>query len=132
METNNELKTILLVDDDIDFLSQTELLLSNAGYEVVTADGQVSAEKLLETTKPDLAIVDLMMEHMDGGFILAYHIKKIDPAVPIIMATAVAIETGLEFDSYTSEEKSWIKADVLLAKPIRPEQLLKEIKRLLK
>jgi hypothetical protein len=48
------------------------------------------------------------------------------------MATAVASEAGLGFDTATPEERSWVKADALLNKPIRPEQLRKEMLRLLK
>lgn len=132
MNTETPVKTILVVDDDIDFLTQTKINLEGAGYNVITAEGQQQAEEILKTTHPDLAIVDLMMEHFDGGFALAYHIKKKDVRIPVIIATAVTSETGLEFDAATNEERSWIKADAFLAKPIRFEQLLREIKKLLK
>jgi len=72
------------------------------------------------------------MEHSDAGFALAYHIKKKDESIPVILVTAVASETGLEFDVATNEERSWVKADAFLAKPIRFEQLLAEIKKYLK
>ncbi len=123
---------ILIVDDDIDFLTQLEINLKGEGFDVVTADGQQAAEKILNDTTPHLAIIDLMMENMDGGFSLAYHIKKKDQSIPVILVTAVASEAGLEFDAVTDEERSWVKADVFLAKPIRFEQLLREIKKLLK
>lgn len=125
-------KSILVVDDDIDFLTQMRINLQEAGFQVITAEGQADAEEILYTTSPALAIVDLMMENVDGGFSLSYHIKKKDPTIPVILVTAVASETGLEFDAKTDEERSWVKADVFLAKPIRFEQLLREINRLLK
>jgi len=125
-------KKILVVDDDSDFLFQMKVQLEAAGYSVITADSKAAAEKILEETKPDIALIDLMMEHMDAGFTLAYHIKKKFQTVPVILATAVTRETGLEFDAVTADERSWIKADVVLAKPIRFEQLNREIKRLLK
>jgi len=124
-------KTVLIVDDDEDFLFQQKALLTAGGYEVVTAGGQGEAEQLLKTCRPDLALVDLMMEHADGGFALCYHIKKLDASIPIILVTAVASETGLEFDAATEEERRWVKADALLAKPVRFEQLTREIERLL-
>jgi CheY-like chemotaxis protein len=124
--------TILVVDDDIDIREQMQFQLEAAGYKVVTAEGQMPAEKLLETLRPDMAIVDLMMEHVDGGFALSYHIKKIDPTIPVLLVTGVTSETGFEFDAQTSEERSWIKADGLLPKPIRYEQLIGEVKKLLK
>jgi len=124
-------KRVLIVDDDIDFLIQTETRLKNAGFEVLKAESQKEAEELLKKKKPDIAILDLMMEHVDAGFSLSYYIKKIYPDVPVIIVTAVTSETGMDFDASTEEEKSWIKADVLLQKPIRFEQLLREINRLL-
>ncbi len=123
--------TILVVDDDIDFREQMQVQLEAAGFEVITAAGQQPAEAVLDTVRPDVAMVDLMMEHMDGGFALAYHIKKLDPSIPVILVTGVAGETGIDFDAQTAEERSWIKADAFLAKPVRVEQLVGEIRRLL-
>ncbi len=124
--------TILVVDDDTDFLLQVKTRLEVLGYYVLTAESRQAAEELLAQTRPDLAILDLMMEEMDGGFALAYHLKKLYPSVPVIICTAVASETGINFDTATNEERSWIKAEVFLAKPIRFEQLVREIERLLK
>ena len=124
-------KTILLVDDDPDYLAQMRMQLEAAGFKVISADGLAAAKELLAKQKPDLALVDLMLEEMDGGFALCYHIKKIDKAIPVLLVTAVASETGLDFDAATDEERSWVKADALLAKPVRFEQLQREIKRLL-
>jgi len=54
------------------------------------------------------------------------------PSHAVIVVSGVESETGLEFDATTSEERSWIKADKFLAKPVRFEQLLGEIDRLLR
>ena len=123
-------KKVLLVDDDQDFILQTKFRLEQAGYEVETADSQADAENRLENIAPDVAVVDLMLEHQDSGFVLSHHMKKTFPDMPVILVTGVAAETGLEFDSTTGEERSWIKADRVLAKPIRFEQLEGEIARL--
>jgi len=86
----------------------------------------------LISTQPDLAIVDLIMEQMDSGFVLCHQIKKLYPNVPIIMVTAVRSSTGLDFDAKTPEAKSWLKADCILDKPVRAEELLNTVRRLLK
>ena len=125
-------KTVLIVDDDADFLLPLEVRLSNAGFEVLTAQSAQEAEEKLAETRPDLCVVDLMMEHMDAGFALCYHIKKKDPSIGVILVTGVASETGLEFDTATADERAWIKADAILTKPVRFEQLEREIERLLK
>jgi two-component system, OmpR family, response regulator len=125
-------KTILVVDDDQDILEQMKMHIEGFGFEVVTADGQVEAEKLIETMKPDLALIDLMMENKDSGFILSYRIKKKYPDTPVIIATAVTSETGLMFSVESEEDKNWIKADLYLEKGLRPDQLHREINKLLK
>lgn len=122
--------TILLVDDDIDFLTQTKLRLEAEDFNVVTAESKNEAEDLLEKDDFDLAIIDIMMEDEDAGFALAYHIKSKDENMPVIITSAVTSETGMEFDAQTDEEKSWIKADTFIPKPIRYEQLFQEIERL--
>lgn len=125
-------KTILIVDDDMDYLFQLKLKVENFGFEVVTADGQREGEKIIESIQPDLAIFDLMMENEDSGFILSYKIKKKYPGVPVILATAVTAETGMGFDLSETSNREWIKADLILDKGIRGDQLEKEIKKLLK
>ena len=123
-------KTVLVVDDDIDFLDQQRIQLEAMGFTVVTAESEAQADEVLVETRPDLAVVDLMMEQMDGGFALAYRIKKIDETIPVIMVTGVGRDTGMSFDAATKEERAWIKADAFLAKPVRFEQLKHEIDRL--
>ena len=86
---------------------------------------------MLAETKPDLCIFDLMMETQDSGFVLAYRAKQLYPEVPVIIASAVTSETGLVFKLETLEDKSWIKADIFIEKGIRPDQLQREINKLL-
>jgi CheY-like chemotaxis protein len=125
-------KTVLLVDDDVDYLFQMRFQLERIGFKVVTAESQKEAEEFIKILKPDLAIFDLMMENEDSGFILCYKMKRMHPDVPIILATAVSSETGMVFSVGSEEERKWIKADLYLEKGIRPDQLQKEIFKLLK
>ncbi len=125
-------KLILIADDDMDYLIQMRMHIESFGFEVITAGSQREAEKIIENTKPDLAIFDLMMESDDSGFILSYKMKRKYPDVPIILATAVASETGMSFGVNTETDKQWIKADLYLEKGIRKDQLHKEINKLLK
>lgn len=124
-------KKILVVDDDPDALDQTSLIVRSAGYEVHAAQGETEAEELMLSIVPDLAIMDLMMEHKDSGFILAHAVKTLHPGTPVIILTSVKAATGLDFTVRTAEAASWVKADMILDKPVRPEQLKAEIKRLL-
>ena len=123
--------TILIVDDDQDYLFQLQAKVRNFGFKTITAESQKEAEEILEKTKPDLAILDLMMENEDSGFILCYKMKKKYPDVPIIIATGVAAETGISFDINDENNRKWIKADRFLDKGIRSERLKEEIEILL-
>ncbi len=125
-------KTILIVDDDSDYLFQLKMQIENFGFKVITADGQKEGVNVIEKQKPDLAILDLMMENMDSGFILSHKIKQKFPEVPVIIASAVTSETGMIFGVESKEDKSWIKADLYLEKGLRPDQLHREINKLLK
>lgn len=128
----NTKKLILIADDDQDYLEQTQFHVESFGFETIVAHSQKECEQILETTKPDLAIFDLMMENDDSGFILSYKLKKKYPDVPIILATAVSSATGIVFEADSESEKSWIKADKFMEKGIRPDQLHREINKLLK
>jgi CheY-like chemotaxis protein len=124
--------TILVADDDPDYLFQTISGLERAGYRTISVESQAEAESVIAKVRPDLAIFDLMMESDDSGFILCYRLKRKYPDVPVILATAVAHETGISFSLDSETEKAWIRADKYLEKGIRPEQLDQEIMKLLK
>lgn len=120
---------VLLVDDDPDFLAQGRLMLSQLGCDVLEARSRREALALFDGSRPDAAVIDLMMEEPDSGFTLAYQLKQRAPDLPVIMTTAVTRATGLSFEKTIGRE--WIHADVVLAKPVRPEQLKAELERLL-
>ena len=124
--------TILVADDDPDYLFQVAYHLRKSGYEVIPVESQGEAEQVISKIRPDIAIFDLMMESDDSGFILCYKLKRKYPDVPVILATAVAKETGITFSLNSEQERDWIRADLYLEKGIRPEQLDQEIKKLLK
>lgn len=124
-------RTVLIIDDDPDFLEQMRLALLSEGYNVVAAGGETEAEQVLGRLRPDLVICDLMMENMDAGFVLSHKIKTKDPSIPVILVTAVTSQTGLSFEGLGTDERAWIKADGLLSKPVRIEQVRREIARLL-
>ncbi len=131
MTTQSEKPLVLLVDDDEDFLFQHRTQLEQGGYRVVTAQGRKAAEELLERVRPDVAVLDVMMENPDAGFVLCHHIRRRTPGLPVILVTSINNDTGMDFDLTTEEDRQWIKADGMLSKPVRFEQLRGEIERLL-
>jgi len=116
-------KTILIVDDEFGVLEVLEFILSDAGFNVVSALNGQEAVALLKENRPDLAIVDFMMPILDGnGVIQAIRADKRLRKIPIILASALPEKTIRErCDGYTT----------FLRKPYKTEQLMEEISNLL-
>jgi len=122
--------TALVVDDDPDCLLQVRLWLQELGFHVVEGQSQAEGERLVQSPRLDLAVLDLMLEHEDSGFVLAHLVKARHPQAPVIVVTGVAAETGFRFSDASARERAWIKADAVLDKGIRFEQLRREVERL--
>ncbi len=117
-------KKILIIDDDIDLVEAMRLTLENAGFDVIDAqDGQKGLEKI-EKEKPDLILLDVMMETQDEGFHVAYQIRNNEETadLPIIMLTAVGAETGFSFDKEKDED--FLPVDEFIEKPVNPDTLI--------
>ncbi|MCK4771540.1 MAG: response regulator [Candidatus Latescibacteria bacterium] len=85
---------ILLIDDDRDFLASVRSVLESHGYTVVEAEtGKDGLQKLIEH-KPDVIILDIMMESLTEGYSVNYAIKHLDDykeykRTPIIMVSSI-------------------------------------------
>lgn len=124
-----KLKKILLVDDDVDFLEMHSAVLEHKGYQVITAQSSSECMEKLEKIRPDIVILDVMMEHLDSGFKATGKIKEKYADLPIILLTSIGSQTGLEF----SDNEDILKvtgADVLLDKPVSPKIFIDEIEKL--
>ena len=124
-------KTVLLVDDDEDVIAQLKLLFETDGFRVRSAASRADGEEALLDGRPDLCVFDLMMEEMDAGFVLADAAKRMYPGVPVILLTAVASVTGMDFRPRSAGAGAWVKADAILDKPVRPEQMRAEVRKVL-
>jgi CheY-like chemotaxis protein len=120
---------ILFVDDDRDFLTAQVAFFGGQGFEVVTMDRVDGALEKIAQEKPDVIVLDLMMEHYDSGFLLSRKIRQDGSMsnVPIIMLSGVAAATGHKFNAEIAGLKDWIKLDAFLDKPVTGRQLLKVI-----
>lgn len=128
-------KRILLVDDDPDIRLATRLPLESAGYQVFEAvnfsDGQAAVKKI----KPDLIILDVMMDTTTAGFQFALDLHSTSPDsefkeykdIPIIMLTAIHSTTPMRF----SPDADYLPVQVFLEKPVDPDVLLKTARKLL-
>lgn len=129
MSIYEKVKKILLVDDDIDLLEQHKFLLESKGFKIVTAENSEDGWTVFKKEKPDAAIVDLIMEEHDSGFILCHRIKR-DPNgknIPVFILTSATYITGFKFSASTKEEKEWINCDAILTKPIVEDELVKKL-----
>jgi len=122
---------MLFVDDSVNFRDNNIAKLIDEGFDVTEADSEKKAMELIASQKFDIVVTDLVMDHPDSGFTLAYHIKKRYPDTPIIIVSTANSKFGLDFSVSSESERHWMKCDAMLPKPIRFEQLLAEAYRLL-
>ena len=78
---------IAIIDDDPDILDASSLVLKSKGYDVVTASNPKQAYTIVMEKKPDLIILDVMMDEPDDGFYLAQKFRKDGITTPILMYT---------------------------------------------
>ena len=123
---------VLIVDDDQDITEALQAILESEQYTVLTAADKTEGMEKIRTNKPDLVILDVMMSAWQDGFEMARMLKK-DPEfkdTSILMLTAVKDRTGIDFKS-TAGDPNWLPVDGFLDKPVEPEILLAEVKKLL-
>jgi len=90
------METILIIDDEKNYLVVLEALLGPEGYETVTADNGEDALSLIRESDLDLVISDMKMPGINGMDLLD-ETKKIKPELPVIMMTAYGtIEMAVE------------------------------------
>jgi CheY-like chemotaxis protein len=133
---------ILIVDDDPDIVDAGRLVLEREGYEVVGAGppaprvsnlhpvgaaNRADGMKKLEEIKPDLLILDVMMEEPDDGLRMAREIRKNGNELPIIMLTSVNAAMGLNID----KDGEIVPVDEFQPKPVEPQTLIAKVKKLL-
>lgn len=127
-------KKILIVDDDKDFVSSLEQVLRAGGYEIASAFSGAEGLKALEAFRPDLLILDIMMETDTAGFEVADRIRSRRPAsrylpfkdMPIIILTAINQVTNSRFSM--DQGDSFLPGDNdFLTKPVGIDELLDKV-----
>jgi DNA-binding response OmpR family regulator len=113
---------ILCIDDDDDIRESLRMILEPAGYKVVLAPTAEDGVKIFKAEKPDLVIVDLMMEEIDAGTNFVREIKLLGSNVPIYMLSSMGDTLS------TATDYSALGLTGVLQKPIRPDMLLKLLK----
>jgi CheY-like chemotaxis protein len=133
-----EKATVLIVDDDIDFLSANKTALEAAGFQVLMAHNSGEGMKLALDNHVDVAVLDVMMDTPDEGFALARDLRKQDKtkSIPLVMLTSVNEvnrKAGYTF-KFTDRDRDdmWLPVDKFLDKPVKPAQLAEAVRNFVK
>jgi len=119
---------IMVIDDDPDVVEACELVLKKAGYAVSSARNRKEGIKAIRTEKPDLIILDVMMDEPDDGIQMARELRADGMNMPILMLTSISKVLGMDF----AKDKDMVPVNEFVEKPIEPEQLVKKVEKLLK
>jgi CheY-like chemotaxis protein len=118
---------IVIVDDNTDFLFTMETFLQRNGFEVLTAeDGQKGLE-LIRKERPDLILLDIMMETLFSGFEVCKQIRSDDDLknIPIIGISALSDELNINYRQWPDYD--YFRPNAFLDKPVDRQQLLRMI-----
>lgn len=127
------MKKILIIDDDTDMVEAMKIALESVGYNVNSApNGTLGLQELLNV-KPDLVILDVMMETDTEGFNVAWAIRSDDENskyaalknIPILMITGVGQEKKMKFDPKKDQE--FLPVNDFVEKPVRPADLIAKV-----
>ena len=121
-------KRVQLVDDDDDILSQLEMVIGRE-YRVSTAMSGSECLAAVKAQKPDIIVLDVIMDNMGDGLETAKTLKEApDTAdIPVIMLTSV----NESYDFHAQVGDDYYPKNKWLDKPVKPEAVLKEIKALI-
>ncbi|MBW2636182.1 MAG: response regulator [Deltaproteobacteria bacterium] len=124
-------KKILVIDDDMDFLMATKLILEAGGYEVFLAEDGKSGVDMVKSVAPDLTITDMMMETWGEGFAVVSKIRSMEQGkdMPLIVLSAVDLQGP--YQSYEPSDE-FPKVNMVLHKPVKADDLLKYAEQLLR
>jgi DNA-binding response OmpR family regulator len=128
-------KRILLVDDDPDIRLTVRLPLEAAGYQVFEAANFADGQAAVKKVKPDLIVLDVMMDTTTAGFQFALDLHNAGPdsefkefkGTPIIMLTAIHTTTTMRF----APDSDYLPVQEFLEKPVEPDVLLTKVRKLL-
>lgn len=121
--------TILIVDDDPDFVNATRIVLEKEGYKVERAAGGKEGFQKAQESNPDLVILDVMMDSVLDGISVSRKMNEDNATrnIPIVMVTSIANTDFAEL--FPTDE--YIHIDAFMSKPIDPEKLINKVRRIL-
>jgi CheY-like chemotaxis protein len=123
-------KTVLLVDDDADFVEMNRMLLEQNGYSVRVAYSGRQCLAEVNAARPDIIILDMVMESREDGFEVSRELRNSEhtKSIPLIMITSVHDSVPFRLEP----DRTWLPVDALLEKPVEPQLLLTVVDEALK
>ena len=123
--------TVLLIDDDPDFVTGTRVTLEANGYRALTALSGAEGLALARSERPDVILLDIIMPHQDGFMVCEALKADAELAqIPVIMLTSFS--ERLRETSYAAIQGMMLEAEDYLDKPVRPAELVRRIEAALK
>jgi len=127
--------TILMVDDDSDLINAVKVVLEANGHRLHSASNGEQGLQRIRETKPDLIILDVMMDRYTEGFRFSQTVRDPDEhspyaafrSVPILVLTSIHRTTTHRFAPHDQS----LPVDAFLEKPVPTSQLLQTIDSLL-
>ncbi|NOR44997.1 MAG: response regulator [Candidatus Delongbacteria bacterium] len=123
MEEKMGKKKVLIVDDAIDFITAYKAYLEANGFAVISANSGKSGMEKLENEKPDIVILDVMMETPDSGFEFMNKMKEKNLTTPVILSSSIAKASQSNFDM------SSLGIKVVMQKPLDLDELVEQVKK---
>ena len=118
-----EKRKALIIDDGIDFIAAYKAVLEANGLEVVSATDGKKGFEMIKTEKPDVIVLDVMMETPDSGFEFLNKMKEEGLDVPVILSSSIAKASQINFDL------NELGAKVVLQKPVDLDKLVENVKK---
>jgi CheY-like chemotaxis protein len=113
-------RVILCVDDDVAALALRCLVLSSAGYEVLTAGDGAAALELFRCVRVDLVITDYRLPGLTGTQVAAAEMKQLKPTIPIVL-----------FSGLVEAPRGSDHTDLVITKGMPAIEFLREVGKLL-
>lgn len=119
---------IMIIDDNPDFLFTMETFLKRSGFDTLTAEDAQKGLELIEKERPDLILLDVMMESIYSGLEVCKKLRSNPDLknIPIIGISGMGEELGVRLDRWGDDD--YFSVDEYFEKPVDKEKLLERIK----
>ncbi|MFV5689307.1 response regulator transcription factor [Flavobacterium sp. ZT3R25] len=119
----NNIKKILVIEDDILMVKILEFILRKEGYELTIAKDGIEGIEKLNSVNPDLVITDIILPFKSGLEVISF-VKENFNHIPVIVVSSMGEEEGTVLEAFN------LGADDFVSKPFNPNELKIRVKRI--